>query len=105
MSRKAEGREGKGKRHTPIKEGPIDNRRPGDFPLSSLLLQVLPDVNLGFEEADSGHLFVVSIAAILAGDEPLNTRFNGCVDQFDLACDTTKAYSRYDSVLAFEGSN
>lgn len=52
-----------------------------------------------------GQFFGAAVGAKFAGDEPLDTCFDGCVDEFNLAWDPRKTDGGYDSILACEGGD
>lgn len=56
-------------------------------------------------EGHWGQLFAAAIGAEFAGDEALDTCFDGCVDEFDLALDPRKPDGGHHGVLALEGGD
>lgn len=48
---------------------------------------------------------MAAVGAKFAGDEPLDTCFNGCIDEFNLAYDPWETDGGHDSILALEGSD
>lgn len=88
-------------------EPPVEERARGDAGPGDALL-VLPEVigyrAFGAEEGDKGQgAVVLRVAAEVAGDEALDARFDGGVDEGDLRGEGGAGYSGDDGVLAGEG--
>ena len=89
----------------PIKEWPVEKGRPGDT-IVFFAFEIVRDALLALEDGDQlDRVPIRGIAPELRGHKPLDSGFDGCIDDACLCTNTWARNGRDDGVLALEGGD